>query len=220
MLPGFYDAYAATIEAFPQAQTIVGQAFIIDDHDIWTGVEGPRPPIGGGILNDFVERVACHWLVTCPSVVVKRSVYEEMGAYCTLFNSCCDWDLFLRLGLHSPVASVAKPLSVYRHTDGSQSMRLTATGLNVWEANAVVSTNLARLDQAGRPRPGDTTSWRVRVATQADWDARVLGNGNNLEGRYIQARWAWILDPTAKRLSMLLRSWLKLKRAGTPFATR
>ena len=220
VLPGFYEAYAAAIGAFPQAQTVVGQAMIIDEHDLWGGIVGPRPPVGGGILGDFVERVATDWLVACPSVVVNRTAYEKVGGYCTFFRGPNDWDMWLRLALHAPVACVARPYSLYRHRTDSQTKQLTVTGANVLEECMVVGANLARIDQAGRTRPIDTTSWRALYARWSDSDAWEQDKRNNTRGRYIHARWAWILDPSATRLIMLLKSWLKHKLAGSPVAER
>ena len=209
VLPGFYDAYAAMMQAFPQVQMVVGPAVIVDEYDIWNGIEGPRPPVGGGILEDFVDRVAIHWLVTCPSVVVNRAAYEQVGGYSTYLDGPSDWDMWLRLGLHTPVACVARPFAMYRHHTQSQTKQLVVTGENLRQECIVVATNLARIARAGRARPADTTSWRVRNARSADWEANRLDRVNNMEGRYVQARWAWTLDPTRKRFIMLLKSWVR-----------
>jgi hypothetical protein len=187
---------------------VVGQAFIIDENDIWKGIEGPLPPRNGGILENFVDLVATEWLVLCPAIVVKRVAYEMVGGYSNFFKGANDWEMWMRLGLHSPVACVARPHSLYRRQANSLSKLLTSTGDNVLEEWYAVATNLARIHVAARPRPVDTTSWRARHAKWADQNVRQL-NGRNNVGRYNQARWALVLDPTARRLLTFVAIWAK-----------
>jgi hypothetical protein len=213
VLPDYYDAYGAAIEKYPDAETVVGQAFIFDDDDIWKSIEGPRPPRGGGILENFVDIVATEWSVLVPAIIVKRTAYEALGGYCTFFQGPNDWEMWMRLGLHSPVACVARPHSLYRRHAHSLSKGLTSSGVNVLEEWYAVATNLARIDAAMRQRPLDTTSWRGRFAIWADNDAKLLNARNDKLGRYNQARWAWLLDPTARRLLRFLASWMSQKRS-------
>jgi hypothetical protein len=213
VLPGFYESYARVIGACPQARTVVGQACSIDEHDRWIRIEGPWPPIGSGLLEDFVDIVATQWLVTCPSVVVNRAAYEHIGGYCNYFRGALDWEMWVRLGLYSPVACVARPLSLYRRHSDSHSQDLLLSGVNVTETCIVVATNLARIEKAGRTRPADTESWRARNAGFADSHAWQLSAKGNMTGRYNQACGAWFLEPTAARLKMLIKSWVRLKLA-------
>lgn len=209
VLPGFYQAYDGVIEAVPGAAMVVGQSIIIDERDVWRAIEGPKPPRVGSVLEQFAERVATDWLAHFPSVVIRRSTYEAVGGFCALFEVCCDWDMWMRGALQGPVACVPRPYALYRQHTGSQTSRNIATGANVRETCIVVATNLARLERAGRPRPRDLRYWRVRHADWADNDARELGRHGNKEGRLIQARWAWLLNPNFKRLRALLKAWLR-----------
>ncbi len=220
LLPGFYEAYGATIGAVPDSSMVVGQSVIICEGELWRAIEGPLPPAGGGILDKFAEGVATHWLADFPSVVIRRSTYEAVGGYCAFFKSCCDWDMWMRVALQGPVASVPRPYALYRHHLESQTTRHIETGTNVREACIVIATNLDRLDRAGRRRPEDLHSWRVRHADWADRDAQVLGLRGNTQGRLFQAQWAWLLIPSRKRLLMVLKSWLEHRLAVGRFGAR
>lgn len=208
VMPGFYEAYGATIAAVPDAAMVVGQSITFDARGAWRAIEGPIPPAGGGLLEGFATRVATDWLAHFPSVVFRRATYEAVGGYCTWFKVCCDWDMWMRGALHGPVACVPRPYAKYRWHEGSQTSQNIATGNNVYEAWVVVASNLERLERAGRPRPKDLISWRIRHAEWADRDAAELGRRGNAQGRLAQARWAWRLQPNRRRLRLLLAAWL------------
>ena len=191
VLPGFYDAYAAVIGASPEARTIVGQAVTVDESDRWIELYGPTPPVGGGVLEGFAERQATRQLVLFPSVVVSRDAYEEVGGFCTLFSHVTDWDMWFRLGRLAPVACVPHPRALCR----------------------VHGANLARLGDPTPPRD-EFLWWRARLAAYAEATARQFDSQDCAEGRYNQARWAWMLKPNRRRLLMLARSWLKHKLKG------
>ena len=218
VLPGFYEAYAAVIDTYPAARTVLGQAVTIDESDRWIGLYGPTPPVGGGVLERFVEQQATQQLVLFPSVVVSREAYEKVGGFCELFSHVTDWDMWFRLGRLAPVACVPHPRALYRLHGESDTSKQRVSASNIREWYLLVMLNLARLGD-GPPPPG-ASSWRARLAAYADASAWQLDSNNSTEGRYNQARWAWMLDPTRGRMVMLVKSWLKHKlKSGDGGAT-
>jgi GT2 family glycosyltransferase len=211
VLPGFFQAYEAMMHAHPQARMVIGQHVKIDEEDRWIEVNGHLPPAGGGIVADFTERHATQIRVMCPAVVVSRAAYEEVGGFCTLFESCTDWDMWFRVSLLGPVVSVGRPFALYRRHVASQTGRLLVSATNIREAYYAVSSNLARMK--GRSLPPGEQFWRSRLADLASGEAWFLDSRNSTEGRYNQALWAWKLDPTIRRFWMLVRSWLKHRLA-------
>ena len=207
VLPGFYEAYADVIRGHPQVQMVVGQDIRIDENGRYTGITGPRPPVGGGILKDFTEQQATSWLVTCPTVVVRRSAYENQGGFCTLFQSVTDWDMWFRIGQHAPVACVARPYALYRVHSASETKRLMVSGANIQEAYFIVTTNLGRLGVGARALEEKT--WRTEWAARAESGAWQMDRRQCFEGRYNQARWAWMLDRNLRTSTILVKSWLK-----------
>jgi GT2 family glycosyltransferase len=211
--PDFYETYATTIRAHPQAQVVIGQALTIDEDDRCIGLFGVVPPIGGGVLEDFAERQASRQLALFPAVVVRRQAYQEVGGFCTLFEHVADWDMWFRLGKVGSVVSIPRPSALFRLHSRSETTRLMISASNVRESYFVISANLARLSGLGRA--GSDNGWRSRLATAADIAAWELDARKCLEGRYNQARWAWMLEPNMRRLMMLLKSWLKHKLSRT-----
>lgn len=211
VMSGFYRAYAAMIAAQPQAKMILGQAVKIDEADRWIGLYGAAvPPVGGGIMDDFVARQAVRQLVLFNGVVVRRDAYEQVGGFCTLFHHVADWDMWFRLGQHAPVAWVPLPYALYRIHAESDTNRQRSTASNIRESYFVVGANLARLN--GQVSKAQAEPWRSELAVYAESTAWQL---DNLEGRYNQARWAWMLQPTLPRLVHLLKLWLKIRLGRT-----
>jgi GT2 family glycosyltransferase len=213
VLPGFYEAYRAMSHSQPEARMILGQSITIDEADRWTGLYGPQPPRGGGILADFLEQQATQQLVLFPSVVVRRDAYEELGGFCALFEHVDDWDMWFRLALSAPVACAARPYALCRFHDGSDTSQRQATAANVQEWYSVVVANLARLGKSASIV--EHGCWQRRLAEYAEEVARRLDRKKCTEGSYIQARWAWTLGPTLRRLRLLLKTWLKHKLCAT-----
>jgi glycosyltransferase involved in cell wall biosynthesis len=207
ILPSFYDAYAATIHAHSKARTIMAQTVIVDEENRWVDLFGLTPPVAGGIVDDFVKKQAVQQLVLCPSVVVHREAYERAGGFCTSFTHVTDWDMWFRLGEVGPVAWMKRPYALFRVHRESDTSRQNITASNIRERYFVIAANLNRLNDpfAAHLNP----SWRARLAFSADKIAWELDERNSFEGRYNQARWAWMLEPTPRRSVMLAKSWLK-----------
>lgn len=212
--PGFYDAYAAVIQAHPEAGSVLGQSVLVDEDGRWLGLFGAMPPVGGGILADFTQRQATEQLVLFPAVVVRRDTYERAGGFSSFFAHVTDWDMWFRLGRTAPVAWVAQPYALSRVHGGSDTSRQMVSAANIRDHYLVILANLARLDP-GAPASQEP-AWRSRLARFADVSAWELDERNSTEGRYHQARWAWMLEPTPSRLVMLLKSWAKHKLRARP----
>ena len=85
-----------------------------------------------GIIPNWLERIAVMCWPQASSVVVKRSVYEKIGGFCTELIHCNDWDMWKRIALHYPVWFEPKPLASYRylHTE-AHTHRLVRSGENI-----------------------------------------------------------------------------------------
>lgn len=206
VMPDFYAAYAATIRAHSDATSVLAQTVIIDEEDRWIDLFGPEPPVTG-IVTDFLKRQAVQQLVLCPSVVVRRDAYERAGGFCSAFIHATDWDMWFRLGQVGPVAWVQRPYALFRIHGKSETGRQNIAASDIRERYFVIQSNLARLNGSADSQP----SWRARLAFSADKIAWELDQRNSFEGRYNQARWAWMLEPTMRRTIMLVKSWLKHK---------
>jgi len=217
VLPGFYETYGAIARAHPEAQSVLGEVVYIDENDRWLGLGKITPAIDAEVVTDFSRREATRQMVQFPGVAVRRAAHEEIGGYCTLFNHVCDWDMWFRLGQFAPVAYVPRPYGLYRIHSGSDTSRRIVSGENMRESYLVVQANLERLN--GVAPVGEEQPWRSRLAQSAETNAWRLGQRNCTEGRLRQACWAWMLEPSPRRLTMLLKSWVKHRMNGMPSST-
>lgn len=207
VLEGFYGAYAKAIRENPKAVMVLGQAVIIDEEDCWTGITAMLPPVGGGVVPDCSRLFAIRQLTRFPAVVVSRYAYESVGGYCTLLHFADDWDMYFRLSQFGPVVSMQRPYALYRSHNRSDTSQFLVSALNTREDYSVMEANHARLKRSN-------SSWGVnarfsRLAEQAETCAWLLDQGNCTQGRLNQARWAYMFEPTPRRLIMMLKSWAK-----------
>jgi len=136
--PGFY----AKIEAIFADQPKIGAAFsrnmFIDEHGNWTGVtplELPR----SGVIEDLVERLAVRQRIQTPAMVVRREVYETLGAFDRRLSWTEDWEMWARIASRYPVFYEVEPLALYRMHSNSNTGRYTLTGENVKDMDRLFS---------------------------------------------------------------------------------
>jgi len=74
---------------------------------------------GGDILSDLLKE---NVIPSGSSVIAELSLLEKVGGFDPTLTGSEDWDLWIRLAQHSPVAAVDRPLIAYRLGMASMSM--------------------------------------------------------------------------------------------------
>ena len=84
-----------------------------------------------GILANFVAREAATNRIITPSVVIRRSVYEDIGGYHTGLPYCADWDMYKRVAIYGPVWYEPHCLAYWRQhaTSATASLKTAANDL-------------------------------------------------------------------------------------------
>jgi glycosyltransferase involved in cell wall biosynthesis len=113
VFPGFYARLKSALEG----RDDVGAAFcryaFIDENEGWGGIsqlERPTP----GILAGFIYKISVAQRIQCPSIVVRRSVYEKLGGFRTDLSYAADWEMWVRVAAHSPVWYEPATLAAFR----------------------------------------------------------------------------------------------------------
>src|SRR5690606_5145848 len=109
-----------------------------------------------------------------------------------------------------PVGCVDRPYAGFRLHDQSHSVTspMMVTASTARESYCVVRANLARLRKT--LTPDEERDWRARLAAKADRHLRDIDEAVP-EGRYNQAAWAWMLDPSPRRFATMAKHWLNHK---------
>jgi glycosyltransferase involved in cell wall biosynthesis len=136
--PGFYVEIEKLFSQFPQAGAAFTGFVFVDEqnerlYDNHTLLHEP------GILQNWLIRIASSQLIQVPAMVVKRSVYEELGGFFGVHYGE-DWEMWARIAARYPVAHSPERLALYRvHRDNITS-RYFLTGQSLTDAIQVVNT--------------------------------------------------------------------------------
>ena len=79
-------------------------------------------PVRGGDV--FVDLMLTGNFITTSSVVLRRDIFEQVGAFAEHIPRAADWDLWLRVAERYPVEAVPEPLVDYRFHDANISRDL------------------------------------------------------------------------------------------------
>ncbi|MGO4172591.1 glycosyltransferase family 2 protein [Bosea sp. TAF32] len=85
------------------------------------GVIGHHHVEGGDVLAALLES---NRIPTGSTVIAERDLVREVGGFDTALRGSEDWDLWIRLARHSPLAAVDRPLIAYRLGRQSLSMNI------------------------------------------------------------------------------------------------
>ena len=142
VLPGFYEKLGGGIDSCSDLGAAYAQHYLIDGEGRRKRLMSQNPATKAGVVEDWIEYVFVQLSFQTPSVVVRRSVYEDLGGFREDFRYALDWDMWKRIAAKYPIWFEPEPLACYRrHADGA-SMGFFASGGNMEEVRR--SIELAR----------------------------------------------------------------------------
>ncbi len=117
-----------------------------------------KPPLREGVVPsaEFVGRQAAANQPAPSSTLVRRSAFEAVGARFDERFLCYDWDMWLRLGIRSPVGFLAGFDSAYRIHPAQTSANLHEYGIEMVRFYSHIDALVARELPEALPR------WRHR----------------------------------------------------------
>ncbi len=114
---GFYRKMTKVFKDFPEAGAAFCRVAYIDERGRVHAVQDTEVP-EAQILDNWLEKIAEKQRAQYVSMVVKRSVYEHLGAfYGAIYGE--DWEMWTRIARHYPVAYTPELLAEYRGHQGS-----------------------------------------------------------------------------------------------------
>ena len=114
--PGFYAHLGQLFAQYPAAGAAFTHYASIDEQGIKIQDFGPVQPTAG-ILPNWLPRIAEAQYIQYACMVVRREVYEHLGGF---YGTNCgeDWEMWVRIACHYPVAYSPELLAEYRgHAD-------------------------------------------------------------------------------------------------------
>lgn len=148
--PGYYHKMNQLFQQYPQAGAAFCQFGYIDDtsHRIPfknTHTEAPQD----GLLDNWLLRLAEKQRIQYCAISVKRKIYEQLGGfYGVTYGE--DWEMWMRIASHYPMAYTPELLAEYRIHQQSISGRAFTTARNLKDIQWVINTIQAYLPEAER----------------------------------------------------------------------
>lgn len=148
---GFYRRLLPAFSISPD----VGMAFcrlqFIDENDRVTG-RTHRERWRAGILRDWLTKIAEWQRIQCASVLVRRSVYEELGGYRGDLYYALDWEMWVRIAARYSTWYEPQMLACYRRHRGSETSRLRNAGRVGRDILETIDTFASHLPAGDRER--------------------------------------------------------------------
>ncbi|XZN93587.1 MAG: glycosyltransferase [Microcoleus sp.] len=135
--PGFYSSLRESIEK----QLTIGAAFCRCLHvneenaPLWLS---PLERETAGILTDWIKKLAVYSWIAAASMVVKRSVYEELGGFCPQAGAAADWEMWKRIAVYYRMWYEPQTFACTRMNSSSWTSRLFQAGENIAEARKAI----------------------------------------------------------------------------------
>jgi glycosyltransferase involved in cell wall biosynthesis len=77
--------------------------------------------MGGNIEGHVLPEILQRNIIDCPSVLVRRQCFEEVGRFDRNLRSVEDWDMWIRIAARYSFAVTKEPLTYYRQHSGNMS---------------------------------------------------------------------------------------------------
>ena len=109
---GFYNEIESLFQKFPTIGSAITNYNWVNEKEIENlpSQEILKEP---GIIDNWLLKIASKQMVQPPAVVVKRSVYEELGSFFGVHYGE-DWEMWIRIASKYPVGYSPKCLATYR----------------------------------------------------------------------------------------------------------
>jgi glycosyltransferase involved in cell wall biosynthesis len=202
---GFYEKMEEVLTSNPEAGAAFSNFNYIDHNSNRVDINNKKIQETAGIIPDFLFKIAHRQLVQPPAIVVKRSVYEDLGSFFAVhFGE--DWEMWTRIASKYPVAYVPEYLASYRVAHGiGISHSFFLTGQNVADMTKVINITQEYLPEQKRQFYKKEASkyyalFCIRIA-----NSLLL---HNKEAALKQIQGSWELNKSIKTTLWIIRFYL------------
>ncbi|HEX8646055.1 MAG TPA: glycosyltransferase [Thermoleophilaceae bacterium] len=182
----FYEHARSVIDANEDVGAVIFGCDVIDHAGAI--VESSEPlRAEAGILDEALVRALFSYnAIRTPAVIVRRSVYEEIGGFAPTLSYTADWDMWKRILATAPTWFEPEVLALYRTHEAADSANASASGRSARED--LVSIKLAR-NYLDAERSADYTRAAYAEKRREAWRlARANGDRDGLAKRSVYIR--------------------------------
>ncbi|MGA0557132.1 glycosyltransferase family 2 protein [Larkinella sp. VNQ87] len=134
----FYSKFTNLFQRFPEAGAAFCNYYTINPEGRRVGV-GKIQAEKEGIIDDFFLQIAHYQRIQYVAMVVKRSVYEHLGAfYGVTYGE--DWEMWARIAKHYSICYTPQVLAEYRFHNKSISSQKFSSGQVLEDLSVVINT--------------------------------------------------------------------------------
>lgn len=130
VLEGFYRTLGDRLWVHPEAGAAYCRHLYVDERGHRLDI-APHDPAVSGILAEGARFLAAEQRIMTPCIVVRRSVYEQLGGFDDRLACAEDWEMWVRVAARFPVYYEERPLACYRLHDDSNTGRNLRNGLSL-----------------------------------------------------------------------------------------
>ncbi len=213
VLPGFYEAMERAAGEHPE----IGAAFCRHGYFDGSGVrydasELERPM--AGILDGWLETIAVGQRIECPSIVVRRAVYEKIGGFTPDLYFALDWEMWVRIAASYPVWYEPAILAYFRRHEGNETARLARSNRQLPDMLEAVES-IMRLVPPARRRALHRVAERNLRWRRLAYVNQMMGEGRRASALMESWRTYRLDDPLTRARGMsgharwALKGWLR-----------
>ncbi len=148
---GFYSEIKNLFDKYPDIGSAITNYTWVDENE-QESIPCLNLLPAPGILENWLYKIASRQLVQPPAVVVKRSVYENLGSFFAVHYGE-DWEMWIRIASQYKVAYSPKCLATYRGGHSSNiSTKSIQSGENFRDLSTVIDIAQHYLPKSKRKR--------------------------------------------------------------------
>lgn len=205
--PGFYLKIKQLYESFPSAGAAFTGFSLIDEKGVEM-LESELIQKNEGIIEDWLLKISQKQLLQACSIVVKRSIYEQLGGFYRVhFGE--DWEMWTRIAASFPVAYSPDNLAEYRIHNNNITSRFLSSAQNIKDIETVIDIIQGYLLLDNRKKIKDTA--RKNFAISFTQNAQMIYKKSGLSKVALrQAKQALHLHFNSTTFISLLKLYTKI----------
>jgi len=147
VLPGFYRYLEVAFKQEPSIGAAYCRHGHIDENDRQQHYLSSLERNTSGIIPNFLERITINSLIDPPAMVVRRSVYEQLGGFRPELYGASDLEMWRRIAAHYPIWFEPQVLAHFRIHSTSQTSALVRSGKNIVDIRQSIEITRSYLPQ-------------------------------------------------------------------------